>query len=336
MTKNDKRDPFRIDRRAASRLADLGDKAKGHCQRLDDVGRALGFRDGKTMMGLLKAEEGRPDPAVESFSPTTLLDTAAMIFSGSDEIFVLPEGQKTPSPERMRLLVNVVGFIFSRHGFSVTPATAGIIKMCLEWVYGPHGPAQGSIYHESELPAVDEALRRAGGRLPEYATWAQVAVLLRLCGERDAAYAAQRAASPRFAHLHDATRSPHISALYKDVLTEHGETLLNCFSRIASEVVRDAYVSLPGHSILAQERDGTRQEDIRPWLNELPVEQVLDGLMNDPDWATAAAYHANDNIVLMKANRREAALWLIENRDLSGLAATDQKRLAALAMGASQ
>ena len=334
MTKNDKRDPFRIDRRAASRLADLGDKAKGHCQRLDDVGRALGFRDGKTMMSLLKSEEGRAAPCGEIEARTPLLDAAARILSGTDDIFLLREGQKTPSPEQMRLLVSVVGIILSQHGLPITPATTGLIRACLDWAYGPQGPAQRSVYHENDVPAVDEALRRAGGRLPEDATWAQVAVLLRLYGDHHAAYAAQRASTPRLVHLHNATSSVSISTVYRDVAIESGEPLLNAFSRAISEVVRGDYVAPQGNRVLALERDGSRTVDIRAWMRDEPVERVVSVLLNDPDWATTAAFYVSDEDVPMSADGRAAALWLIEHRDLAGVAQADQKRLAALAMSA--
>lgn len=335
MIKNDKRDPFRIDRRAASRLAGLGDQSKGHCQRLDDVGRALGFRDGKTMMSLLKAEEGSGIRLLAENAPhQTALEHISAALANERKIFELPLGKLLPSEDELSLLTQLIGHRLAKHGFPISPMTTGFLRICLEEAYAFCADKGANTYLSEVSILVDEALIRLYGRLPEGFSWYEVSALLRAAEETEAARVAQLQGSPSLHHLvRIASESNVTKRLYKDEKTEHGVLLMESFSQAISATYRDMRRPdiLQGYPVPA--KGAGNELDLRPWLSGEPISVILATLSSRDDWAELAAEHLLGEPTKVRASKGAAAFWLVQYGDLSALNSAERKQLAVMALG---
>lgn len=156
-------------------------------------------------------------------------------------VFDTQLGMRKPLSSEKIFLNNFIALAVSEGGKEASGPMLGLISAAIDQAYqNMADDADPRRYVHNEVPEVDRILEEMGFEIDHNTIWWEVVDALAENGHIKEAELAQRLAVPTISDLVSASQADQIVALYGDVrMQETGERILDAFSRVISEVVRD-------------------------------------------------------------------------------------------------
>lgn len=164
-------------------------------------------------------------------------------------VFDTQIGMRKPLSAERIFLVNFLSLAISEGDKEPSGPMLGLISAAIDQAYANMADdVEPRRFNHNEVSVVDHALEEIGFETNHNTIWWEVVDVLAAAGKMKEAEIAQRFAVPTLSDLVTASQSDQIVALYGDVrMPETNELILDAFSRVISEVVRD-YAILGSHT----------------------------------------------------------------------------------------
>lgn len=148
-------------------------------------------------------------------------------------------GMRAPLPGERSFLTNFMAVICSDGAKPPSSAMMGLINAAIDQAYLTKSDTRSpNRYIERDEPEVDAVLEAINFAPTETTTWWDVVDTLMSVGKTHEAEVAQKHAVPVLSDLVTASRVSQIEASYRDVLDENGQSIIDGFRRIITEVTR--------------------------------------------------------------------------------------------------
>lgn len=156
-------------------------------------------------------------------------------------VFDTQLGMRRPLSSERSFLINFMTLICGDGDNPPSNAMRGLITATIDRVYEDFMDDKNARrYTDHEIPAVDKALEEIGFEAHHGVIWWEVVDVLMKAGKLYEAELAQRLAVPTLQDLVTASNADQVVSLYGTAIdSETGQSILNSFRRMISEVVRD-------------------------------------------------------------------------------------------------
>ena len=167
----------------------------------------------------------------------------------SINVFDTQLGMREPTANERQFLLNFLSLICGSGIEAPTSAMRGLITACVDRAYSDFSDTSNPRrYMRDEEHIVDAALDELGFEEHHETSWWEVVDELMAAGKLHAAEVAQRHAVPTLGDLVTASQTEQVSSLYEGAKdSETGQSIMDSFQRLISEVVRD-YPILSSHT----------------------------------------------------------------------------------------